>query len=176
MKASSPFIIPIQGSKSGAQRYDLEVEETFFEDQEGSEIEKGSGKVELLVERTERMLQLDIYIKGAVEIPCDRCRTNFDQLLELRKKIYMKFGEEDKEEGDELEVLGPDTHEIDVSRYIYEFFHLALPLKRVHEEGGCDTRTLEKLEEHRDLGATSASGDGIDPRWQKLKEISKGEH
>ena len=167
----SPFIIPIHGLKNGAHHYDLEVEETFFEAYESSEIEKGSGKVELLLQKSERMLELDLYLKGAVEIPCDRCGEWFDQLLELRKRIYMKFGNETMEKGDDLEILGPEVHEIDVSRHIYELFHLALPLKRVHEKGGCDEHALEKLKEHRDLGASSASGDGVDPRWEKLKEL-----
>ncbi len=168
---ANPFIIPIHGLKNGAHRYDLEVEESFFEAYGSSEIQKGSGKVELILSKSEHMLQLDFYLKGAVEIPCDRCGTFFDQLLELRKRIYMKFGNETMEKGDELEIIGPNTHEIDVSRYIYEFFHLALPLKRVHESGGCDQKALDKLQEHQDQGASSASGDGVDPRWEKLKEL-----
>jgi uncharacterized metal-binding protein YceD (DUF177 family) len=168
---SSPFIIPVHGLKNGAHHYDLEVEESFFEAYAESEIQKGSGKVELDIQKSERMLQLDFYLKGAVEIPCDRCGDLFDQLLELRKKVYMKFGNETMEKGDELEILGPETHEVDVSRHIYEFFHLALPIKRVHEEGACDPASLDKLKEHRDQGASSGSGDGIDPRWEKLKEL-----
>lgn len=167
----SPFIIPVHGLKSGVHHYDLEVEESFFEAYEGSEIEKGSGKVELILHKDERMLRLDFYLKGAVELPCDRCGEAFDQLLELRKRVYMKFGNEDLEEDDELEVLGPEKHQIDVSQHIYEFFHLALPLKRTHDEGECDASTLEKLNEHQDLKPSSGEEDGIDPRWEKLKEL-----
>ncbi len=172
-RMGSPFIIPVHGLKNGAHYYDLEVEGSFFEEYGAGEFEKGSGKVELCLQKDERMLQLDFYLKGAVEIPCDRCGEPFDQMLELRKRIYMKFGNETMEKGDELEIIGPEAHEVDVSHHIYEFFHLALPLKRVHEKGGCDDSALEKLEEHRDLGASSASGDGVDPRWEKLKELKE---
>lgn len=170
MSSTSPFIIPIHGLSTGTHRYDLEVEESFFEDHEESEIEKGSGKVELLLHKTERMLQLEFYIKGAVELPCDRCGIPFDQLLELRKKLYMKFGERSYEKGDDLEVLGNDVHELDLSRHIYEFFHLALPLKRVHEEGSCDEEALQRLKDHQ----TREGSDGVDPRWEELKKLRKG--
>lgn len=168
---ANPFVIPIHGLKVGTHYYDLEVQESFFESFEKSEIEKGSGKVELVLHKDERMLRLDFYLKGAVEFPCDRCGESFDQLLELRRTIYMKFGNESMEKDDDLEVLGPNTHELDLSQYIYEFFHLSLPLKRAHNEGDCDPSTLEKLREHQNVKASSEDADGIDPRWEKLKEL-----
>lgn len=173
MSSTSPFIIPIHGLSNGTHRYDLEIEESFFKDREGSEIEKGSGKVELLLHKTERMLQLEFYIKGAAELPCDRCGVPFDQLLELRKTVYMKFGDRSYEKGDDLEILGMNTHELDVSRHIYEFFHLALPLKRVHDEGSCDEEALRRLEDHQGQEKNEEE-DGIDPRWKELKKLRKG--
>jgi uncharacterized protein len=64
-----------------------------------------------------------------------------------------------------------DEYELDISHYIYEFVHLALPLKRTHpldKKGNstCDPVMLQKLSEHViDIEKKA------DPRWDELKKL-----
>ena len=62
-------------------------------------------------------------------------------------------------------------HELDLQQHLYEFIHLALPIKRVHpgDKNGkstCDPVMLKKLEE---LIVEEEKEER--PRWDELKKL-----
>jgi uncharacterized metal-binding protein YceD (DUF177 family) len=67
--------------------------------------------------------------------------------------------------------LPAEEHEIDIKQHLYEFIHLALPIKRVHPDDAsgnstCDPVMLEKLHE------MSIEDEKInDSRWDDLKKL-----
>jgi uncharacterized metal-binding protein YceD (DUF177 family) len=64
-------------------------------------------------------------------------------------------------------VVTHDTHEIDVSQYIYEMLVLNLPYKRVHARmKDCNQEVLNKLREFE-----SHEDQESDPRWDALKKL-----
>jgi uncharacterized metal-binding protein YceD (DUF177 family) len=104
---------------------------------------------------------------------CDRCLDEFDFPLTYHGKLFFKFGEKSYELTDEIIILSSTDHEIDISQYLYEFIHLALPYRKIHPdkngESGCNSAMIAKLEALRTDEIKSAD---LNPAWDKLKEIT----
>jgi uncharacterized metal-binding protein YceD (DUF177 family) len=162
------FIIPFSGLKVGHHAFNFEIDDKFFEHFDYSEIKKGSLHVDCLLDKQVRMMVLYFDINGTVRIPCDRCAEEYDQPINGKQKLIVKFGIDRLEEAEDIMVLTEKDHELDVSQFLYEYLHLMLPFKKVHgtDENGnslCNpevTRYIVEKEEHP-----------IDPRWEALQKL-----
>lgn len=161
------FYIQFEGLKEGLHHFDLEVDDAFFSNFEGSLIEQGQLRVSLDLEKKSTMMELVFSIEGSVTRACDLCGDPLDVPVSLQQKLIVKFGEEEEESNDDLTFIPPSAFEIDVAPYIYEFIVLALPFRNVHPEGECNPEALELLNK---LNAQKEDT-GIDPRWNKLKQL-----
>lgn len=177
MNPLKDFIIQFAGLKNGCHEFDFKAGNEFFDEFDYSIIKKGSLDVRLTLDKRERMLVLDFVIKGTVELVCDRCLDPFDYPLETRQQQLVKISDE-VEEGMEEDIvyIGSREHEIDVSPFIYEFAHLALPMVSLHPDNAdgtptCNPETLAALEKLRAKEDKQASGS--DPRWEALKKLKK---
>jgi uncharacterized metal-binding protein YceD (DUF177 family) len=75
------------------------------------------------------------------------------------------------EESEDVVVIPETEYQFDLSSYIYEFIHLALPVRLLHpddEDGNstCDPDMLRLLE------TLAPTGDTFDPRWEALKKLN----
>ena len=75
------------------------------------------------------------------------------------------------EEDPDIISLTADEHELDLQQLLFEYIHLALPIKRVHpddSEGNstCDPVMLKKLNE-----LLVEKDDENDPRWDELRKL-----
>ena len=52
--------------------------------------------------------------------------------MNTSKKILFKFGDKDEEISDEMMVINRNKSIVNVSKFIYEFFLLNIPVKRLH--------------------------------------------
>lgn len=149
------FIIPFIGLKAGNHSFTFEIDDKFFEHFEYSEIRKGKLHIDCLLEKQDRMMVLYFDIAGMVRVPCDRCAEEFDQHIEGRQKLIVKFGLDRTEESEEILVISEKEHELDVSQFLYEYIHLLLPIKKVHgtDENGnslCDPEVIRYISEIED--------------------------
>jgi uncharacterized protein len=119
------------------------------------------------LEKQSSMMILTFDIKGEVEVACDRCLENFDLPVSSMQTLIVKFGEETREETDEIFILSRNEQDFDVSQFVYEYIILAIPQVRVHPEGECDPEILRKLEELK-----PKSDQNIDPRWDALRKFN----
>lgn len=163
------FIIPFSGLKLGEHEYDFQIEKKFFEHFEYSEIKEGSIDVHLRLEKEEKMLQLHFTIHGDVVVPCDRCNEPVGLGIDDEEDLIVKFGSDWIEESDMVQIIPENETQLDISPFLYEYIHLALPARRVHpdDENGnsqCDPDVLKRLEETE----TTAEPD---PRWEILKKL-----
>lgn len=165
------FIIPFRGLKAGNHHFDYIIDNRFFESIEYAELSKG--KVKVLIELTlqERMLIFDFSINGFVEVSCDRCLGLFNQDISGSAKLIVKFGEDWVEESDEVIVIPESEHQFDVSKYLYEYIILLLPMRCIHpnDEDGvstCDQEIVKRLGHHPVNSET-------DPRWDVLLKLKK---
>ncbi|RLD31501.1 MAG: DUF177 domain-containing protein, partial [Bacteroidetes bacterium] len=66
MKVLKEFVIPFVGLKEGVHDYEFEIGKSFFESFEYSEIEQGSIRAEVSMEKKERMLIFNIRLSAEV--------------------------------------------------------------------------------------------------------------
>jgi len=162
------FMIPFSGMKVGNHNFTFEIDDKFFEHFEYSEIKKGKLQVNCLLDKQVRMMVLYFDITGTVRVPCDRCAEEFDQPIEGKQKLIVKFGVDHIEESEDILVITEKEHELDISQFLYEYIHLLLPIKKVHgtDENGnslCDPEVLRYIKETEDHQ--------IDPRWEALQKL-----
>lgn len=166
MKGLSEYIIHFEGLKQGTHYFEFNVDNKFFGEFDCEEFEKSSFKIDLEFVKQSTMLLLKFNFKGTVTVPCDRCLDMVDVAVEGEENLIVKFGNEMYEETEDILILPVHEHELDVSKYIYEFINLNLPQKRVHTEELCNQeviKELEKIEQKKEI---------IDPRWSALQDIN----
>ena len=168
MRKFGTFDIPFTGLTVGIHQYQFEIDKTFFDQFEFSEIENANFKVILDLEKQSSMMILHFDINGEVETICDTCGEEFMLPVSFKDRIIVKFGDEEMEQTDEIMVIAHHEHQINVAELIYEFSHLGLPTRKVHPEGKCNPEALEQL---NDLEFDQ--DEVVDPRWEGLKKIKK---
>lgn len=170
MTPLNDYIIQFSGLTEGIHTFEYKVDHTFFTQFEMSEIKEGEVKVELTIDKQASMMVLEFTIRGHINCECDRCLNDYQQEIAGNERIIVKFNEDKNEETDEIKVLSPSEHQLDISQDIYEFINLLIPVKRVHpldEKGnsGCDPEMIRKLEK---LSIKENKG----PIWDELNKIS----
>jgi uncharacterized metal-binding protein YceD (DUF177 family) len=173
MKSDRQFVIPYKGLKLGRHDFTFNIDDTFFDDFEVSEITKCNIVAEVLLDKKVNLLEFSFRFKGDVMVTCDRCLEEFSMPVAYETKLFVKFGEVSEEQTDEILVLSFSEHELDLKQNIFEYIHLSLPYRRVHpndKKGNslCNKEMLEKLEEHV---VHEEDNQIIDPRWDNLKNL-----
>ena len=166
------FIIPYVGLSIGNHSFVFDVDNTFFANFEYSELREGQVKVEVRLDRQERMLVFMFKLHGSVHVTCDRCLGEFDYLVEGNEKLIIKFGHEHREESDDVLIIPETDYQVNLAPLIYEYICVQLPIRFVHpinEKGeyACDpdvTRFISEISENND----------IDPRWNALRGLTDG--
>ncbi len=171
------YRIPFRGLKEGEHTFDFEIDRSFFESFSKSEIRESNLHVQVVLQKSTRLLTLDFIIGGTVRLPCDRCLDEFDLPVSFHDTLYVKFGEKRQEESANTLVLPEDDAYLVISQYIYEFAHLALPLRRVHPEDDqghptCNPVMLKKLKEFS-ADTENKENNKTDQRWSVLKDFIK---
>ena len=168
MKKFSNFDIPFTGLGLGKHHYDFKIDKAFFDLFEYCEINDGNFDVEVEFDKKETMLILDFKMSGEVITDCDRCGSKVTIPAFFNDRVYVKFGDELSEDENIL-VVPENTHQLNIASLLEEFAVLSLPARKVHEKGKCEKEAIERLE-----GLNKNDSMEIDPRWEKLKGLVKG--
>jgi uncharacterized metal-binding protein YceD (DUF177 family) len=164
-RQTKEYTIPFLGLKLGKHDFDLRVKDDFFGRFDYSEIHEADITVHVELEKKETLLSLHFTLDGKVRVLCDRCGDEIDQPIHSEERLVVKLGDETGTTDDEVLVLGPAEHEVDLSQYLYEFAHLALPVKHTHPVlSDCNQRVLKELE-------TLRVEHDADARWEALKNL-----
>jgi len=174
LKLVNQYIIPFTGLKEGAHEFKFNFNEQFFNKYEVLEADGGKVIAFVVLIKNTNMMKLDILLKGTLNIQCDRCLESFDYQIYHTGSIVIKFGESVEESTDEIWVLHPNEHEINLEQYFFECISLSLPIQRMHPEdnhgnSGCNTEMLNILNKHN--LAVSEIKKEHDPRWDNLKKL-----
>ncbi len=171
----SQFIIQFGGLPVGLHEFEFDVNETFFNSIENSEIQKADLNVKADLTKQNNLLQMHIEISGTVGLDCDRCMKNFDYPIETEEELVIKHGNPE-ESTDEILVIAEGTEEFELSHYLYEYIILAIPARRVPCEINpkkfvCDKSMLEKLDQL--ISPSEPEEENSNPIWEKLNKIKK---
>jgi uncharacterized metal-binding protein YceD (DUF177 family) len=185
LKDLKTYNIDIVKLSNKRHSYNFEADASFFENFEQSLIQEGAFKVELTLDKSETMIQLYFHITGTVQLICDRTLEPFDYPIDINQKLILKYGEENEELTDEIEIIPRDTQQINVAQYIYEFIGLAIPMKKLHPK--LANQQYQETDEEilvYSSGTSSPESDDsaggaedvADPRWEILKNLKKSDN
>ncbi len=180
------YKVDLKNLSPGVHEFEYILENKFFVDIDGDEVQKGKVKVNLTVKRSSMVFDMNFQLEGVVYVPCDRCLDDMDLPISAKNKLIVKFGKEYAEESDEIVIIPEAEGEINLAWFIYEFIALTIPMKHVHAPGKCNKAMSSKLKKHTtrrsddDDEYEDESADEIiveddssdmssDPRWDALK-------
>lgn len=178
MNALREYDINIVGLENKRYEYDFTSGNAFFAALEQELIRQGNVQTQVVLDKSETMIRLDFHIVGAVEQICDRSLDEYDEQVDTRQMMLLKFGDHNEELSDEIELIERNTATINVARYIFEFISLSLPMKRLHprfrDDEEQDDDSNVKLIYSSGPAADDESDDqpATDPRWAALRKLS----
>ena len=113
-----------------------------------------------------------LHFSGTVKADCDRCLAKIDLPLSDQQRLLVKFSVEQELEEAEVVYIHPETQQLNVSKYIYEFICLAMPMIKVYdceeeENRPCNEEMLGYLD-HEEEEKTDSN-----PIWDELKKLNK---
>ena len=146
MDWKNAYIIDLKSSGVNGMVFQLHEDDKFFEYLQ-TDIEHGELDTTIQVDGTGRVFNLTIHSEGTVHVPCDRCLADMELRIDTTDELVVKFGTEYMDEGDYV-VVPEEEGTIDMAPLIYEFVALSMPIKRVHQPGGCDPAMMEILHQH----------------------------
>lgn len=153
MSILSFYNIAFKGLSQGKHNYEFDIDNKFFAEFDGGIVEEGKVKVILTLEKQSSLMILWFEVNGFVQVQCDRCLEGYDQPINGKERIFVKFGEKEYTEGDDVIWVSTNDYQLNVAQLIYEFIGLAIPIKKVHpdDENGkstCDPEMIEKLSKY----------------------------
>ena len=173
------FLINVFSLKVGEHRLSYHITGEFVEFFYPGLVEDASVKVDVILKKSETMVELVCYSKGTVELLCDRSLEAFTEPIDKEDRLFLKFGDEAQELSEEIIIIPYHQHEVDLSQFVYEFIALAVPMKKLHpkfreesadeEEVSGEILIYSSSEEQND----EESSEPVDPRWEALKHINK---
>ena len=165
------FSVNILGLSLKTHHFEFTLDDAFFKEYGDNLVSEGNLTAVVELTKKETFIGGHLAIKGTVRLTCDRSLEQFDEPIEVDKKIVFKYGEHDEELSDEIIVIQRDRAELDLGQYLYEFIILEVPMKKIHPRLRSDEDDeVEGKVIYTSLGEDSAE-DPVDPRWEKLKKI-----
>ncbi len=163
------YIVKFAGLPVGTHEFEFDINGTFFEQFEDSEITEADLQVTIVLVKQNNVMQLEFEINGTVNLNCDRCLLAYDFPVETSENLVLRFGNPD-ESTDEIMVVNEGDGQADVSHYLFEYITLALPSRRVpceiDEDFNCDEETLKILNEN-----SVQEEEKTNPVWDKLNKL-----
>lgn len=175
MSSQSFYSIAFKGLSQGKHIFEYEIDDKFFAEFGGGVVDKGNVHVRITLEKQSSLMILWFDVEGTVHVQCDRCLEMYDQPIKGLERIFVKFGEKDYVEGDEVIWVSTNDYQLNVAQLIYEFVGLAIPIKRVHPDdkdgnSTCDPEMIEKLDKY-----IVREGDQNSSVWNDLKKLLDNE-
>jgi uncharacterized protein len=179
------FDVEIIRLKEGKHNFSFEVGDEFFNKfEDNTMVSKGDLVANVVLNKDVNLIEALFEIEGTVELVCDRSLETFDYPLKTEEKVLYKYGVEEREINEEINVITRDTPKINLAQLIYEFILLAIPAKKIHpdyleemDEEGYDREgklVYVSDDEWEDENEESSSDEeDTDPRWEILKHLKK---
>lgn len=170
MERIKQLIIPFSGLKEGVHHFKYQIGEEFFNQFEQSIIKSGNFQLKLELEKKVNMLTFLFDMEGEIYTLCDRCNSNLSLSVSSVENLIVKFGKEESLDTDEILILSPDEHEVDLTKNLYEYLNLLMPIKATHQKiEDCDQEVIQKLEEYAHQNESKKT----DLRWAELEKLKR---
>jgi uncharacterized metal-binding protein YceD (DUF177 family) len=178
MKHSREFEIAWQGLPSGISTFRYDIDDAFMQERvEEHDFKDWKATVALTFDKKSTFFMLHFDVDGSVTVPCDRCGDEFPIKLWDEFDLVIKLtGDDTKviEDEDDVVFIPRSETVIDISKWLYEFVMLSVPLQHIHpdvnNEPGCNPGALNLLNQ------LSAPADEVkNSIWQGLEKFKETE-
>jgi len=168
------YNIEFKGLKEGLHDFEFEIDNLFFVHFEESLVENGKVKVNVVLEKRSSFIKLHFNIQGWLELTCDRCLEFYEQPIKHETEMFVKFGENEFDDGENVIWVNPEEHHLNLAQVIYEFVTLSIPLRHVHPKksdgkSNCNKEMLKTLKNY--MHPENEVNTTTDPRWDALKRL-----
>jgi uncharacterized metal-binding protein YceD (DUF177 family) len=186
------YKVDLKGMRQEVQTYEYLLDNQFFANIGGEDIQKGKVNITLFVTKADDIFDLTFRLKGIAVVPCDRCLDDMDYPIDTEARLIVKLGKDYAEESDEIVVIPESEGVINLAWFLYEFVALAISIKHVHSPGKCNKQMSAKLKKHTaKLESDEENEDAFgmedeemldndeelegmtDPRWEALKNLQE---
>ncbi len=169
------YIVSLINIKNQDNNFNYEITNDFFECFDYGDIKEGAVDCNLDIIKENDTYTFLFHFEGKVKVTCDRCLDEFDYSIKQDYKLFVKQGNYTNEDAEDIVILSFEENEINISQYIYEYIHLALPLQKIHPDdkkgkSTCNAEMLKKIEELSQQ--EESNNQEIDPRWDVLKKMN----
>ncbi len=153
------FEIAFVGLKPGVHEFDYELDELFFKEKAGENVDTINANVKLFLDKNNGFMLLKFMVGGNAEVNCDRCGNPLKEDLWDEFSLVVKLTEDpqkanDEEEDADVFYIAKSESHIEVSDWLYEFVLLSIPMQHIcgNDEDGkslCNEEVLQKLDAMR---------------------------
>jgi len=157
-------IIPLADWAAGEREFRFSADTEFFQAFENTEILEADVQVCVRARKTgPRKVETEIHLEGTLTVECDRCLEMLPlPVSNVGTLVFRDDVPEDtdfSEDGKEVVPFPEAGKELDLSQAVYDYACLALPMKRVHPDGQCNSKTIRYLgtQEQKDEEAAPSS-------------------
>lgn len=185
----SAFMLPLKSLSAGTHTFEYKLDKQFFVNMESQDVRDAN----LVAVVTVKYDGGDTYavgfaITGEVVLLCDRCLDELHYPIEAEYHVTVKYGEEYKDDSDEVLEIPQSDPGLNVSYMIYDTVTLAIPIKHVHPLGKCNRAMSAALRKHRarpndedaeledelmeEIDTEEDAESAPDPRWDALRKLS----
>lgn len=180
MDALIQYAIPVKGLRPGDHQYEFDIDQAFFAAFEGSPVTEGQVHIELDFDKRPDLIVLTFDISGTVKTECDRCLAAIHLPIEDQQQLIVKFSEEEVPEEADVVFIHPESAQLNVARYIYEFICLAIPMIRVYD---CESESPRPCNEEMLRYLKNTENPDVEqddkpdnPVWDVLKNLDPGDN
>ena len=170
MEISSEFYIPLETlGRDGVHMFSYDLDDAFFASFESGLLAAGEFKATVEIERIRSQFNLLVRATGKAIVECDRCLDPFPLPLTVEEEMVIKYDSEKPREEAEVIYVPIGTEFFNVSKLIYDFIGVSLPMSRVHEDAGleCNPEMVQYL-----VGSQSDPADDENESNKELPEDS----
>ncbi len=172
MRDLKDFKIKFSGLGLGEHSFDYQLNNQFFELFDYREFQAADLLAKVMLRKKSNGMDLEITVDGTVNVPCDITTDQYDQPINGKTAIVVKFGDVYDDSNEEILVLPMGEHELNVAQYLYETSVLGVPLKRISPEAESGEKGRKIREKLEDLSPERQEEKQTpDPRWDKLKNL-----
>jgi uncharacterized metal-binding protein YceD (DUF177 family) len=133
---NSKIELEINGLKQKRYVFEYSIGPAFFDRFQEKSYKGKEGIVHLEVNKSERLITIDLKATVSVVLECDRSLEPFDYKLDFTRTIFIREGEPIELEEIDVDLYQLDfgIEKIDLSDTVHELIELELPSKRIHPD------------------------------------------
>lgn len=152
MNPLTNYILPIGGMEQGIHRYQFKVDDYFLSHCEDSPYQQADVDAQIIVDRRQGIIVLDVFLTGRISCACDRCMTPIALPLDSAHQVILKVKEGMvKNSTDDVIFIEPDQQQFPIASLLYDLVLLAVPIKKTYaceeeENPPCDFEILDRLD------------------------------